>query len=544
MGTRHLSTVERGLTHKQILIVFGGLMAGMLLAALDQTIVSTALPTIVGEFGGLNHLSWVVTAYLLTSTAATPIFGKVSDLYGRRRIFQFAIITFLVGSALAGLAQNMGELIAFRAIQGIGGGGLMAMTQVIVGDVVSPRERGRYMGYIGSVFAIASVIGPLLGGYFVDNLTWRWIFYINIPIGIAALFVTNSVLNLPFRRDDHPIDYMGSALLVGAVTCIVLVTTWGGSEFAWGSTTIIGLVVGGAILAALFVIQERRAPEPILPLRLFRDPVFTVSTTASFLVGLTMFGSIVFLPVFLQVVIGVSATNSGLLLLPLMAGIVAAATTSGRLITKLGRYKLFPVAGTAIMTVGTFLLSRMDAATTRFAASVYMVVLGVGIGLVLQVLVLSVQNSVPHRDLGIATSAATLFRSLGGAFGTAMFGAILRTRLDHFLPRLVPGARHAVDVGTLQGSPQTIRALPGPVRDGVVEAFARSIHSVFLWTVPLAALALVIVLFMKEKPLRAEAHVSARHVGEDAGAPFETVERDEAEALTRARSGGHPPPEQ
>jgi EmrB/QacA subfamily drug resistance transporter len=543
MGTRHLSTTEqRGLTHKQILIVFGGLMAGMLLAALDQTIVSTALPTIVGEFGGLDHLSWVVTAYLLTSTAATPIFGKVSDLYGRRRIFQFAILTFLAGSVLAGLAQNMGQLIAFRAIQGVGGGGLIAMTQVIVGDVVSPRERGRYMGYIGSVFAIASVIGPLLGGYFVDNLTWRWIFYINIPIGIAALFVTNSALNLPFRRDDHPIDYLGSALLVGAVTCMVLVTTWGGSEFAWASPTIIGLAVGGAILIALFVMQERRAAEPILPLRLFRDSVFTVSTTASFLVGLTMFGSIVFLPVFLQLVVGVSATNSGLLLLPLMVGIVLAATTSGRLITKLGRYKLFPVAGTAIMTIGMFLLSRMDAATTRFAASVYMVVLGVGIGLVLQVLVLSVQNSVEHRDLGIATSAASLFRSLGGAFGTAMFGAILRTRLDHFLPRLVPGAGDGVDVGTLQGSPQTIRALPGPVRDGVVEAFARSIHTVFLWTVPLAALAFVIVLFMKEKPLRDEAHVSARRVGEDAAAPFGTsVDPEGAQALTRATSGGHPP---
>jgi EmrB/QacA subfamily drug resistance transporter len=535
---------RQGLSHKQILIVFGGLMAGMLLAALDQTIVSTALPTIVGEFGGLEHLSWVVTAYLLTSTAATPIFGKVSDLYGRRRIFQFAILTFLVGSVLAGLSQNMGQLIAFRAIQGVGGGGLIAMTQVIVGDVVSPRERGRYMGYIGSVFAIASVIGPLLGGYFVDNLSWRWIFYINIPVGIAALFVTNSALNLPFRRDDRPIDYLGSALLVGAVTCVVLITTWGGSEFAWSSPTIVGLAAGGAVLTALFVWQERRAPEPILPLRLFRDSVFTVSTTASFLVGLTMFGSIIFLPLFLQIVVGVSATNSGLLLLPLMTGIVAAATTSGRLITRLGRYKLFPVAGTAIMTVGMFLLSRMDAATTRVAASAYMIVLGVGIGLVMQVLVLSVQNSVEHRDLGIATSAASLFRSLGGAFGTAIFGAILRTRLDHFLPRLVPGAGDAVDIGTLQGSPQTIRALPAPVRDGVVEAFARSIHSVFLWTVPLCALAFVIVLFMKEKPLRDEAHVSARPIGEDAGGPFETaIAEDDARSLTRATSGGHPPHE-
>lgn len=501
--------VSRGLTHRQIMVVFGGLMAGMLLAALDQTIVSTALPTIVGELGGLDHLSWVVTAYLLTSTAATPMFGKVSDLHGRRRLFQFAIVTFLVGSGLSGLAQNMSQLIAFRAIQGIGGGGLIAMTQVIVGDVVSPRERGRYMGYIGSVFAMSSVIGPLLGGYFADNLTWRWIFYINIPVGIFALFVTNTALNLPFKRHDHPIDYIGSGLLIGAVTCVVLVTTWGGTEYAWGSPEIIGLSLAGAASTILFVMQERRAPEPILPLRLFRDSIFTVSSAASFLVGLTMFGSIIFLPVFLQLVSGVSATNSGLLLLPLMGGIVAAAATSGRLITRIGRYKLFPVIGTAVMTVGMYLLSRMDAQTTRVTASVFMAVLGIGIGLVLQVLVLAVQNSVAQRDLGIATSAASLFRSLGGAFGTAMFGAILRSRLDHFLPRLVPGGGNASELVSLEGSPQRIRALPAPLRDGLVEAFARSIHSVFLWTVPLAALAFVIVVFMKEKPLRDEAHVGA-----------------------------------
>jgi EmrB/QacA subfamily drug resistance transporter len=297
----------RGLSHQQIMVVFGGLMTGMLLAALDQTIVSTALPTIVGELGGLDHLSWVVTAYLLTSTAATPIFGKVSDLHGRRRLFQFAIVTFLVGSGLSGLAQNMGQLILFRAMQGVGGGGLIAMTQVIVGDVVSPRERGRYMGYIGSVFALSSVVGPLLGGYFADDLSWRWIFYINIPVGIVALFVTNSALDLPFKRHDHPIDYVGSGLLIGAVTCIVLVTTWGGTEYEWSSPEIIGLSLAGIVSMSLFVWQERRAPEPILPLRLFRDSIFTVSSAASFLVGLTMFGSIIFLPVFLQLVIGVSA---------------------------------------------------------------------------------------------------------------------------------------------------------------------------------------------------------------------------------------------
>ena len=437
----------RGLSHQQIMVVFGGLMTGMLLAALDQTIVSTALPTIVGELGGLDHLSWVVTAYLLTSTAATPIFGKVSDLHGRRRLFQFAIVTFLVGSGLSGLAQNMGQLIFFRAIQGVGGGGLIAMTQVIVGDVVSPRERGRYRGYIGSVFALSSVVGPLLGGYFADDLSWRWIFYINIPVGIVALFVTNSALDLPFKRHDHPIDYVGSGLLIGAVTCIVLVTTWGGTEYEWSSPEIIGLSLAGIVSMSLFVWQERRAPEPILPLRLFRDSIFTVSSAANFLVGLTMFGSIIFLPVFLQLVIGVSATNSGLLLLPLMVGIVAAAATSGRLITRIGRYKLFPVIGTAVMTIGMFLLSLMDAQTTRVTASIYMAVLGIGIGLVMQVLILAVQNSVPQRDLGIATSAASLFRSLGGAFGTAMFGAILKEP-----PRPLPSRGWYRVAGTASGS--------------------------------------------------------------------------------------------
>jgi MFS family permease len=332
-------------------------------------------------------------------------------------------------------------------------------------------------------------------------------------VGIVALFVTNSALDLPFKRHDHPIDYVGSGLLIGAVTCIVLVTTWGGTEYEWSSPEIIGLSLAGIVSMSLFVWQERRAPEPILPLRLFRDSIFTVSSAASFLVGLTMFGSIIFLPVFLQLVIGVSATNSGLLLLPLMVGIVAAAATSGRLITRIGRYKLFPVIGTAVMTIGMFLLSLMDTQTTRVTASIYMAVLGIGIGLVMQVLILAVQNSVPQRDLGIATSAASLFRSLGGAFGTAMFGAILRSRLDHFLPRLVPGGGNGIGLGSLEGSPQAIRALPAPVRDGVIEAFARSIHSVFLWTVPLAALAFVIVLGMKEKPLRDEAHVGETAAG-------------------------------
>lgn len=510
------------LSHRQIQVVFAGLALGMLLAALDQTIVSTALPTIVGELGGLNHLSWVVTAYLLTSTAATPLFGKISDLYGRRRLFQFAIVAFLVGSALAGLAQNMPQLIATRALQGIGAGGLIAMAQVIIGDVVSPRERGRYMGYIGAVFAVASVAGPLAGGFFVDNLSWRWVFYINVPIGLVALFVTNSVLNLPFRRVEHPIDYLGASLLVAGLTCTVLVTTWGGTEYDWASPVILGLGFAGVALLVAFVFQERRATEPIMPLRLFRDANFRVASSAGFIVGLTMFGAIVFLPVFLQVVTGVSATNSGLLLLPLIVGLLISSIASGRAITAVGRYRIYPITGTAVMGLGMYLLTRMDAETSRTTASFYMFVVGTGIGLVMQVLVLAVQNAVDHRDLGIATSSATLFRSLGGAFGTSIFGAILSSRLAYNLPRLVPGfASENLSIEGLQGSPAEIRSLPGPIRDGVVEAFALSIHDVFVWSIPLVLVAFVITWFLKEIPLRDSAHVGSHSVGEDLGIALE-----------------------
>jgi EmrB/QacA subfamily drug resistance transporter len=492
------------LSHREILTVFGGLMLGMLLAALDQTIVATALPTIVGDLGGLNHLSWVVTAYLLTSTAATPLFGKISDLYGRRRMFQAAIVTFLIASILAGTATNLAQLIAFRGLQGIGGGGLIAMTQVIIGDIVSPRERGRYMGYIGSVFAFASVVGPLAGGYFVDNLSWRWIFYINIPVGIVALLVTNSVLNLPFRKVSHAIDYLGATLMVGAVACLVLVTAWGGTEYPWASAQIIGLAALGMLLLALFIAQERRAAEPILPLRLFANPVFRVSSGAGFLVGFAMFGSIIFLPLFLQIVTGVTATSSGLLLLPLMGGLVVSSIVSGRIISRIGRYKPFPVMGTAVMTVAIYLLSTMGTETTRLTSGFYMGILGVGLGLVMQVLVLAVQNSVERKDLGIATSAASLFRSLGGAFGTAAFGAILTAQLSHRLPLLVPGGNVVPD---LQAKPSAILALPPTLRKGVTEAFAGSLHVVFLWTVPLAALAFVITVLLPEIRLRETAHV-------------------------------------
>jgi EmrB/QacA subfamily drug resistance transporter len=487
------------LTSRQLALVFAGLMSGVLLAALDQTIVATALPTIVGDLGGLAHLSWVVTAYLLASTTSTPLYGKISDLYGRKTVFQAAIVIFLVGSALSGLAQSMGQLIAFRTVQGLGAGGLMAVAIAIVGDVVSPRERGRYQGYIGAVFAVASVAGPLLGGFLVDHLSWRWAFYVNLPVGIAALLVTSVALDLPFRRTGHSVDYLGAALLVAGVTCMLLVTVWGGDRYGWGSPTILGLAAAGVLLLGAFAVQERRASEPVLPPRLFRDPVFRVATATLFLIGVAMFGAIVFLPLYLQVVGGASATSSGLLLLPLMAGIVTSSVVVGRVISRTGRYRWYPVAGTALMTIAMGLLATMDAGTSRTTASWYVALLGVGLGTVMPVMILAVQNAADQRDLGTATSAATFARSMGGSFGVALFGAILASRLAHQLP--------GVDPEALQASPSQLRALPPAARQAVVEAVANSLHTVFLAAIPVALAAFLVVLFLRERPLRESAHI-------------------------------------
>ncbi|MGH8927267.1 MAG: MDR family MFS transporter [Acidimicrobiia bacterium] len=494
-----------GMTHRQILVVLSGLMLGMFLAALDQTIVATALPTIVGELGGLDHLSWVVTAYLLASTVTAPLYGKISDLYGRKVVFQTAITLFLAGSVLCGVAQNMAQLIAFRGVQGLGAGGLFVMALTIVGDVVSPRERGRYQGYFGAVFAVASIAGPLLGGWLVDSLTWRWVFFINLPVGLFALFVTGAVLNLPFHRHEHRIDYRGAVLLVTGVSALLLVTVWGGSQYAWTSPVIIGLALGGVALLGGFMSWEARAEEPILPLRLFSDRTFTLTSAAGFIVGLAMFGGIIFLPLFLQIVVGASATNSGLLLLPMMLGIIGTSIGGGRLITRTGRYKVFPVVGSFLAAVALFMLSTMGVGTTLLLASAYMLVLGAGLGLVMQVLVLAVQNSVEARDMGVATSASTFFRSLGGSFGTALFGAIFNSRLAASLARSLPGGD--LGGGDLTSSPGAIAQLPPEIKTVVIQAFADSTSSVFLVAVPFALLAFFVVLAMPELPLRAHSHI-------------------------------------
>jgi EmrB/QacA subfamily drug resistance transporter len=489
------------LTGRALWTVFAALMLGMFLAALDQTIVSTALPTIVGDLGGLNHLSWVVTSYLLASTVSTPLYGKLGDMIGRKPVFLAAILIFLAGSMLAGLSQSMGELIGFRALQGIGAGGLMVGAQAIIADIVPPRERGRYMGLIGSVFAVASVAGPLLGGFLVDNLSWRWVFYVNMPVGALAVLIVVTRLHLHTPPVRHRIDLAGVTLLSGGVAALTLLTTWGGTEYAWGSATIVGLGIAGVALLAVFVWWETRAAEPILPLSLFRSRVFSVANAMGFTIGMAMFGAIVFIPLYLQIVYGASPTSSGLRMLPLMAGLLAAAIASGRAISRIGRYKVFPIAGTATLVVGMYLLSLLRVGTAPWLASVYMLVVGVGIGLVMQVLVLVVQNDARPQEIGVATSTATFFRSVGGSFGVAIFGTIFASRLADQLARFPRTVTDRLGSG-VHLNPAQARHLPPGIHADFLQAFAHALHGVFLWGMAMAAVPFVLSWLLREVPLR------------------------------------------
>jgi EmrB/QacA subfamily drug resistance transporter len=512
--------VPAPLAHRQVLVVFSGLLLVLLLAALDSTIVSTALPTIVGELGGLEHLAWEVTGYLLAQTIVTPIYGKLGDLYGRKLVLQSAIVLFLVGSALCGMSRSMTQLILFRFVQGLGGGGLNVTTQAAVGDIVSPRERGRYQGIFGAVFGLASIAGPLLGGYFTTHLSWRWIFYVNLPLGIIALLVLAATLPAQSLRRAHAIDYAGSGLLAVVLSAMTLVADTGGTALPWSSGLVLGLIAIVVIALVGFVLVERRAREPVLPPHLFGQRTFTLTSLIGLIVGFALFGSVTYLPVYLQLVKGVGPTQSGLEMLPMMGGMLVTSIASGQLISRTGRYKVFPILGTAVMSGGLFMLSRLTVSSSTLMASSAMLLLGLGLGMVMQVLVIAVQNSVDYSDLGVATSGATLFRLVGGSLGTAVLGAIFASRLAVNLTRLLPA--DAVGGAHLGGGMTTeaLARMPATARAAYLHAFTASLSTVFLVATVVCVTGFLLAWILPERKLRETIAAAASNAGTDSGGAF------------------------
>jgi len=534
------TTTDENPTRRHILLVFAGLMVTMLLASLDQTIFSTALPTIVGELHGVDEMAWVITIYILASTIMLPIYGKLGDLIGRKGLFMGAISVFIIGSIIGGAAQDMAWLIAGRGVQGLGGGGLMILSQAIIADVVPARERGRYMGVMGGVFALSSVAGPLLGGWFTDGIGWRWGLWMNIPLGILAIASAAFFLRLPQRPTGRPrLDGIGMALLAIASTCLVLLTTWGGTSYDWNSPTIIALIAGTVVAGVIFVLVERRAAEPIMPLHLFRKLNFNLTTTAGLITGIAMFGALAYLPTYLQMVTGANATQAGFLMIPMMAAVLLSSIGSGQIVSKTGRYKWAPILGSAIVAAGLMLLSTMTSTMPVWLICTYLAVMGLGLGLSMQILVLIVQNTFPIEQVGTATASNNYFRQIGASLGSAVVGSLFTARLTSLLSERMPAAASGAAGSSNAFTPQAVQQLPGPVRGIIIGAYNDALTPVFLYMVPLVLVALVLLCFLKEEPLATSIHreILPESLEIDGGNNLNVGQHEGGNVPTRSGSG-------